>query len=217
MKRFDSPVGVRRSIPNPSDDEADVSREERLLATYENLRAELRVRIQMGNRRNTRGIAVIGVIVGSAIVRDFHLLVFVPLIAGFLLVESVRSYQEVIVVVRHLIAIEWELSEQGSPFRYESQRGGAFGELRERPRLLDLSWSSVPKLVQLLLVGLTYGVIGLVLVSGWNPAPELFGYVVKRQYVSVGFGLLTMLLALTSLSFVVQHRRLRNEIATADS
>ncbi len=216
MKRLDSLTGVRRSVPSTTDGSGGLSRDEKLLATYENLRAELRVRMQAGNRRNTRGVAVIGAIIGSAIVENFHLLVFVPLAVGFLLVESVRSYQEMIIVARHLIAIERELSEDGSPFRYERQRGGAFGKLRRRTGLFGLGWSTVPKTIQLFLFGLTYLSIGPILVSEWSPAPKLLGYEITRQYVGIGFGLLTALLLITSVSFVVQRRRLLNEIETKE-
>jgi len=166
----------------------------------------------MAGRRKTRGIAVLGAIVGSAIVEDFHLLVFVPLAVGFLFVESMRSYEETLVVARHLIDVERELSGGNSPVRYETQWGGAFGKRRVRPRIISFEWTTIPKVIQLLLLGLTYLAVGLILVSGWNPPPELFGYEIKRSYVGIGFGVLTALLLVPGISFVVRRQRLLAEI-----
>ncbi|UPW00514.1 hypothetical protein M0R88_00060 [Halorussus gelatinilyticus] len=71
----------RQSVDSGSDQR--LAPEEKLLALYENLRAEIRVRIRVANVRATRGIAVVGGVVGSAMVQSsFHLLALVPVVFG---------------------------------------------------------------------------------------------------------------------------------------
>lgn len=208
----------RRQQSPSSESEGDtaVPREEKLLTLYENLRAEIRVRIRVANVRATRGIAVVGGVVGSAMVQSsFHLLALVPIVFGILFVDTVRSYNEILSLSRHLVELERDLSERGSPFRYEVRRGGAFGLARNQWG--TFGWLSVANGARIVIFGLVYLGAWAVLLSYWATPPRLFGVKVDTGLLGVFAVSLSAFLLAVALSHLAYRRRLSNEIESAGS
>ncbi|WP_135824537.1 hypothetical protein [Halorussus ruber] len=210
-------TGRRQRSDDPeSDGDAAVPREEKLLTLYENLRAEVRVRIRVANVRATRGIAVVGGVVGSAMVQSsFHLLALVPIVFGVLFVDTVRSYNEILAVARHLVELERDLAERGSPFQYEVRRGGAFGLARNQWG--TFGWLSVANGARIIIFGGVYLGSWAVLLSYWATPPRLFGVKIGTTLLAVfAVGLSVFLLAV-GLSHLAYRRRLSTEIESAGS
>lgn len=203
----------RRESPNSaaSGEDSGLSDEEKLLSLYENLRAEVRVRIRVANVRATRGIAVVGAVVGSAVVKDsFHLLALLPIVFGVLFVDTVRTYNEILTVARHLVDLERDLSPPNSAFRYEMRLGGAFG--RARNQWGTFGWLSVANGARIAVFGLVYLGSWALLLAYWSTPPRVFSVRIDRTLLFAFAAAFSALLLGVGLSHLAYRRRLSAEI-----
>lgn len=169
-RRPSDPPRQRPDQTDRSGENEELPHEEKLLRLYENLRSELRVRIRVANLRTTRGLALVGGVVGSAMVQSsFHLLAFVPIVFGVLFIDTVRSYNEVLSLSRHLVELERDLAPKQSSFQYEVRRGGAFGLARSQWG--TFGWLSVANGARVVVYGLIYVGAWTVLLAYWSPRP----------------------------------------------
>lgn len=216
MSQPQRPSDIPGEWPVQSDDSDGVSEEAKLLTLYENLRAEVRLRIRVANVRTTRGLAVVGGVVGSAIVQgSFHLLAFVPLVFGVLFVDTVRSYNGILAVARHLVELERDLSEPGSAFRYEVRRGGAFGLARNQWG--TFGWLSVANGARVVVIGAVYLGTWALLLAYWSAPPRIGPIRVDRTALLAFALALSGLLLAVGLSHLAYRRRLSADIESAGS
>lgn len=216
MSQPQRPPDVSRGRQTQSTETEELPDEEKLLRLYENLRSELRVRIRVANVRTTRGLALVGGVVGSAMVQSsFHLLAFVPIVFGVLFIDTVRSYNEVLSLSRHMVELERDLSEAESSFQYEVHRGGAFGLARSQWG--TLGWLSVANGARVVVYGLIYVGAWTVLLAYWSPPPALFSVRIDRTALAAFALVLSGLLLAVGLSHLAYRRRLSNEIESGGS
>lgn len=219
MSQSRRPSDPPRQRPDRADRNSQTEKlpdEEKLLRLYENLRSELRVRIRVANVRTTRGLALVGGVVGSAMVQgSFHLLAFVPIVFGVLFIDTIRSYNEVLSLSRHMVELERDLSETHSPFQYEVRRGGAFGLARNQWG--TFGWLSVANGARVVVYGLIYVGAWTVLLAYWSPPPALISVRIDRTALAAFALALSALLLAVGLSHLAYRRRLSGEIESARS
>lgn len=118
-----------------SDDEPDgestdgPDSQEAMLTQYRQTRQDLRRKTDRNDRRFVRGVAVLGVISGYAFQTDtLILVVFVPLVLGFLYVLGVQRWVDVHFLARQCLDIERAVDVE--EFGWETNYGGLIPDNR---------------------------------------------------------------------------------------
>lgn len=142
----DSPKDEPGEIPNGIDPQ---------LLLYRSLRDETQSRISEHHRSLLSGLSVIGVIIAYALLSgEFVFLAIVPVVVGFLAVQSVQYLNNLYFINRHLSQIERAYVDSFPLFEWEHRYGvsGADRTVIER----GIDWSIVPQVIILILAALGY-------------------------------------------------------------
>lgn len=187
---------------------------QRKLHVYDSLRDEIIEQIGLQGRRTTRGAVAIGAVVGYAVTTGNEFVIgLVPVMLGYFFFETLQSHLWIANSTRHIAELEADLSPPGSSFRYERQRGGAVGQAHDH-----LSLISVPGLSKAAIAAIVYvGSIVLVTEKIWPPdGVAVFGYVLTRTGLRVGYGLLSLLVVACVGVFLWYARTLAKEVQDSD-
>jgi len=134
---------------------------------YISLREETHLRIELQNKRLTRGVTVIGAILGYGLLSGNHsVIVVTPFILGVLYIESARMYRQVGALASQMYEIEEELQDVVPLFEWEHKYGGFYGVSEG---LIDVSWYRIPTYGLILVSIIAYGALMLVSVRFWPP------------------------------------------------
>jgi hypothetical protein len=190
-----------------TDDEKDrrypPSKEDQLLQAHQILRTEIIEQLKMTNRATLRGIVAVAAIVGYAVTSGNQIVIgLVPVAMGYIFVRTAETHMWVAELARQTAEIEQELSEPGSPFRWELSQGGVLGD--NEPSIGSLrGLKSVPRLVKVLIV--TFGYIISVIISltfGYpDSPPSLLDTTVLRIHFEIFYLVLSVLLLLSGIVY----------------
>lgn len=127
------------------------------LLLYRSLREEIHSRIAQYHRSILSGLSVIGVVIAYALLSgQFVFLAVIPVLVGFLFVQSVRTFNNIYYVANHLGRIEGAYVNEYPLFNWERRHGGAGSDRGLRRWGVD--WSLVPQAIVILLA--TFGYLG---------------------------------------------------------
>lgn len=120
-----------KEVPGGDDSTSESLNEteaELLKEQYVSLREEAHLRIELQNKRLTRGLTVIGAIMGYGLLSGNHAVIAVtPFILGVLYIESARMYRQTGALARHMYDIETQLQDVATLFCWEHKYGPFFG------------------------------------------------------------------------------------------
>lgn len=210
----EDPTGGEDLVADSSEDETgevpDGSDPQLLL--YRSLRDETQSRISEHHRSLLSGLSVIGVIVAYALLSgEFVFLAVVPVVVGFLAVQSVQYLNNLYFINRHLSRIERAYVDEYPLFEWE-HRYGVSGADRTISQW-GIDWSIVPQLIILVLAALGY--IGSIYTAYvvWPPSGiEILVIGLSRRGLLAIYVLLTVLIGLAGYSYYLH----RDELAVPE-
>lgn len=208
------PTGAEDIVVDGEDPEGGDSNEtDPQLLLYRSLRQETRARISQHQRSLLSGLSVIGVVIAYALLSgEFVFLAVIPLVVGFLVVQTAQYLNNLFYITRHLSRIERAYTDEYPLFEWENRYGVAGTDRALVQRGVD--WSIVPQYIVLVLGLLGY--LGSVYAAYvvWPPRGiEILVIGLSRDGLLAGYVLLTALVCLAGFSFYLH----RAELNTAES
>jgi len=203
---------------NPNDesqpqegDSTTVSHVERQLHVYDTLREEILTNIEVTLRQNTRGIALIIIIVGYSLqFGPETVLAVIPGILGYLLIRNAENQVWMATQARHIVEIEQNLSTQpNSPFRYEIRRGG----LLSADQNGLTRYKHVPSIFRIVIAGVAYIASMLYVIRRvWVNGPQQIGGItVTSTHLLLTYGALTVAVVITASATWIYRRKIQKE------
>lgn len=178
------------------------------LLLYGSLRDEVHSRIAQHHRSLLSGLSVIGVVIAYALLSgQFVFLAVIPVLVGFLFVQSVRTFNNIYYVARHLTRIEGAYVDEYPLFNWERRYGGV-GTDRGVYRW-GIDWSIVPQSIVILLA--TFGYLGSIYAAYvvWPPdGVEILLIGLTRGGLLVIYAFLTGLVVLAGYSYYLHWSEL---------
>lgn len=178
------------------------------LLLYGSLRDEVHSRIAQHHRSLLSGLSVIGVVIAYALLSgQFVFLAVIPVLVGFLFVQSVRTLNNIYYVARHLSRIEGAYVDEYPLFNWERRYGGAGTDRGVRRWGID--WSVVPQSIVILLA--TFGYLGSIYAAYvvWPPdGVEILLIGLTRDGLLWIYALLTGLVVLAGYSYHLHRSEL---------
>jgi hypothetical protein len=150
------------------------SKEERLLQVHQTYRTEIVEQLKMTNRSNLRGVVAIAAIVGYAVSSGIEAVVgLIPVAMAYIFVKIASSSMWLTDLAVQIAEIERELSDEGSPIRWEMKRGAAVGRDYSGPKVV-YGLKTFPSFVQAVIASSAYlGTIWYFLTIGWPARSEI--------------------------------------------
>ncbi|GAA0268357.1 hypothetical protein [Halobacterium noricense] len=178
------------------------------LLLYRTLRDETQSRTAQHQQRLLSGLSVIGVIIAYALLSgEFVFLAVIPIVVGFVAIQTAQYLNNLYFITRHLSRIEHAHTDEYPLFEWE-HRYGIAGTDRTVVRW-GIDWSSVPQLIILVLAALGY--LGSIYVAYvvWPPTGiEVLAIGLTRSGLLGIYALLTGLICLAGYSFYLHHAKL---------
>lgn len=209
----------RSNTSNPDIETAPPpSPEERQLHVYNTLREELLLNVETTLHQNTRGLAVIGVVIGYALrFGPKEIVGIVPVIFGYLLIRNAEAQAWMMTNARHIVEIERNLSFPGSAFRYESRRGGLLG--KEHTGLLRLR--DVPSIFRIFAALLAYLASAFIVTEVVWPSvqtvPAINGFELTRWRLRSVYIVLSVVMAAVGVSVLIYRWTLQRDVTNSES
>ncbi|MDZ7701338.1 MAG: hypothetical protein U5J98_04325 [Halobacteriales archaeon] len=203
-RHWQRPRRRRSRGPGPHDRD----RNDPQLLLYRSLRDEVHSRIAQHHRSLLSGLSVIGVVIAYALLSgQFVFLAVIPVVVGFLVVQTVRTFNNILYVARHLSRIEGAYVEDYPLFNWERRYGGG-GTDRGLHRW-GVDWSNVPQAIVLLLAAAGYlGSIYAAYVV-WPPdGVEILLIGLTRTGLVWIYAFLTLLILLSGYSYRLHRAEL---------
>lgn len=171
-----------------------------LIESYGLLRDEVVTRIQLDDKRFTRGMTAIAAVVGYGLVSSENrwIVALSPFILGFLYLEHLRSRNQIAALANHLLQIENRITENEPLFRWETAFGGYFAG--GSPALFETSWRRVPSYLMGFGAIVTYVFLVYLSVVSWPTNPPIFDWI-EKVHLLWGYAIHATLL----LTAVVAH------------
>lgn len=178
------------------------------LLLYGVLRDEIRARITSQQRSLLSGLSLIGVILAYALLSgEFEFLAVIPILIGFLTVQTVQQLNGILYVASHLARIERDYVDAHPLFAWEL-RYGMVGTERSIRRW-RINWTVVPQSIVLILAGLGY--IGSVYAAYvvWPPqGVDILAIGLTRNVLLVIYMFVTALVGVAGYSFYLHQEEL---------
>lgn len=178
------------------------------LLLYGSLRDEVHSRIAQHHRSLLSGLSVIGVVIAYALLSgQFVFLAVIPVLVGFLFVQSVRTFNNIYYVARHLSRIEAAYVDEYPLFNWERRHGG--GGTDRGVHRWGIDWSLVPQSIVILLA--TFGYLGSIYAAYvvWPPdGVEILLIGLTRNGLLWIYAVLTALVGIAAYSYYLHWSEL---------
>ena len=178
------------------------------LLLYRSLRDETQSRTSQHQRSLLSGLSVIGVIIAYALLSgEFVFLAVIPIVVGFLAVQSTQYLNNLLYINRHLSRIEQAYLDEYPLFEWES-RFGISGTDRGLTRR-GIDWSIAPQFIILILA--IFGYFGSIYIAYvvWPPnGVEILVIGLNRGGLLVIYFVLTVLICLAGYSYYLHQAEL---------
>lgn len=178
------------------------------LLLYALLRDEVLTRIGHNQRSLFSGLSVIGIVIAYALLSgEFVFLAVVPVVVGFLVVQTVRELNGILYQARHLSRIEGAYVDDNPLFAWE-RRWGMAGSERGIQRF-GVDWTHVPQYIVLTLAGLGYAASIYAAYAVWPPdGLDILRIGLTRGGLLWIYALLTVLVSLAGYSYYLHQAEL---------
>lgn len=178
------------------------------LLLYRILHDEVRDRISHHYRSLLSGLSVVGIVIAYALLSgEFVFLAVVPVVIGFLVVQTVRQLNGILYIARHLNRIERAFVDDHPLFAWE-HRYGMTGTERRVERW-GINWSHVPQGIVIAFAVLGY--VGFIYIAYvvWPPAGvDVLAVGLTRVGLLWIYALLTVLVSLSGYSYYLHRTEL---------
>lgn len=198
----------------PESPDRSVSTDRLRMDLYELLHERAETERQWQFWRLAAGHAVVGAILGYAILfENWRFVSLTPVLYGIVVLDGLKTSIRMLYLQRQLVELEGKLSAREPLFDWVSQYG-LFGPGR-RLELWEVDVNSVPETAQYALILSVY--LGLIVVSliTWTPLSEESGAVgipVTRSLLLVSYATFTLLLAVIVFVGYLHFKRVRDQI-----
>lgn len=168
---------------------------DRLLDLYGYMREEIISIEKTDNTRFTQGLSLIVAVIGYPLLSqsDKWLVAFSPFVLVIIGLQHIRSRNSMATLANHISKIEEEVSEEGSLFRWESQRGGYAnilqGDSEDHSRRF-------PGYILLILLSISYLTLCVLSIHMWPANPPIFRFI-NKNYLWIIYGALTAIILLS--------------------
>lgn len=181
------------------------------LFMYGILHDEVQSRISHHYQSLLSGLSIIGVIIAYALLSgEFVFLAVIPLLIAFLVVQTVRQLNRILLAANHLRHIEAAYVEEYPLFSWEHRYG--MSGTGEYIRKWGINWTHVPQLMVIAMAAVGYVGSIYVAYAVWPPdGVDILLIGLSRSGLIMIYVGITILLVFAAYSFWLHRQRFRYE------